>query len=77
MPHHTPLGGPAPVKGIMVGFGPLKQKWREVAEKKARMKGLRNIMKEGIGVKMVEYYVKNLEEQAQVKMGREENKRRL
>ena len=53
----------------MVDFGPLKMKWRELAETKARVKGMRGIMKEGIGVNMVEYYVQNLENQTKVKMG--------
>ena len=57
------------MKWIMVDFGPLKQNWREVAETKAKLKGLRNMMKEGIGVNMVEHYARNLEEQTKVKMG--------
>ena len=69
MPHHKPLGGLAPVKGIMVDVRPLKKKWRELAESKARVKGLRSILKEGIGVGMVESFVKNLEEQTRVGRG--------
>ena len=53
----------------MVDFGPLKQNWREVAEKKAKLKGLRGMVKEGIGVNMIEHFAKNLEEQTKVKMG--------
>ena len=49
--------------------GLLKKKWREVAESKARVKGLRSILKEGIGVGMVESFVKNLEEQTRVGRG--------
>ena len=53
----------------MVDFGPLKQNWRDVAEKKAKLKGLRGKVKEGIGVNMIEHFAKNLEEQTKVKMG--------
>ena len=53
----------------MVDLGPLKKKWREVAENKAKERGLRKIMKEGIGVNMIEHYVRNLEDQTKVKLG--------
>ena len=53
----------------MVDLGPWKQHWRKVAEAKARVKGLKGIMKEGIGVGMVESFVQNLENQTRMKGG--------
>ena len=50
------------VTGIMVDFGPLRSNWRDLAEKKAKLKGLKGMKKEGIGVNMVEFFAKNLEE---------------
>ena len=57
------------MRGKMVDLGPFKQQWRKVAESKARVKGLKGIMKEGIGVAMVESYARNLEEQSRVRVG--------
>ena len=53
----------------MVDLGPFKQQWRRVAKSKARVKGLKGIQKEGIGVTMVKSYAKNLEEQSRVRVG--------
>ena len=53
----------------MVDLGPFKQQWRKVAESKARVKGLKGIQKEGIGVTMVESYAKTQEERSRVRVG--------
>ena len=56
---------------------PYKQQWRRVAESKARVKGLKGIMKEGIGVAMVESYARNLEEQSRVRVGQGKEERNV
>ena len=58
----------------MVDMGPLKKKWREVAEAKARVKGLQ---KEGIGVGMVDAFVSNLEAQSRCQLGQGKEEREI